>query len=71
MPNENNNNPNQPKGIQITPSQAIETVTSAVRQLRITYDEHVVLYNCLEVIKQHLSTTPINQEDTPKNLVSI
>ena len=69
MNNENNNQNRTVNTPQITPEQALSTIVSAVRQLRISYDEHVLLNNCLEVIKQNLS--PPEKEDVPKNVVSI
>jgi hypothetical protein len=48
-----NETPNTPK---VTVEQAIGVVISAVRQLKLNFEEHCYMQQCLEVINSHCTT---------------
>lgn len=54
-------NQNQP-----TPEQAFNTINSAVRQLKLSADEHDILRSCLQVIANLISPKADEKPSKPK-----
>lgn len=44
------------KNVPLTPQSALMTLQSAVRQLKLTYEEHFVLEKCVEVLMKKISS---------------
>lgn len=42
-------------GPNITPEQALTVITSAVRQLKLSYDEHVYLDQCVKIVQEKVT----------------
>ena len=54
------NKNNMPENPKITPENALNVIVSAVRQLKLSFDEHNYLNQCVEVLAQ------LVQNATPK-----